>query len=103
MKIFNTRYRNKPQTTDVLSFPMSKPLNAVPQGREILLGDVVINAHMAKRRAEEEGMPLNAVIRQLLIHGILHLMGYDHEKSRSAHQKMTKKESQLSDALAQMD
>ena len=72
----NRSFRGKDSPTDVLSFPM----NEMVGGRRIL-GDVVISVDTAKRQAEEKGESLQLVLCRLLIHGILHLLGYDHEKS----------------------
>lgn len=102
LKALNSRYRNKTATTDVLSFPLWSSRGKIPPNQEILLGDIVINAHMALRRAEETGMSLHQTLRQLLIHGLLHLAGYDHERSPSESRKMSHRERRLIHALAQM-
>ena len=49
-------------------------------GDRIILGDVVISIDTAQRQAEEEGISLEEVVERLLVHGIVHLLGYDHEK-----------------------
>lgn len=105
MKKLNTAYRNKEKTTDVLSFPMYGSQKEIPDGsdREAVLGDIVINAHMASQTAHETGAPLHYGMRRLLIHGLLHLIGYDHEKNSYQSKKMLKSEKQLFDALAQLD
>lgn len=73
----NKNWRNKDKETDVLSFPINeKPLRY----RYTVLGDVVISIPFAKRQAEEIGYSYKEEILRLLIHGILHLLGYDHEK-----------------------
>lgn len=102
LKALNTRYRNKTTTTDVLSFPLRSQRGKIPPDQEILLGDIVINAHMALRRAEETGMSLHQTLRRLLVHGLLHLAGYDHEKGPSESRKMSHKERRLIHALTQM-
>lgn len=73
----NSRYRKKNKPTDVLSFPSD---GALPGGKR-LLGDVVISVETAKRQAKERKISLNDELVTLLIHGILHLLGYDHERS----------------------
>ena len=73
----NARYRKKNKPTDVLSFPSD---GALPGGKQ-LLGDVVISVETAKRQAKERKISLNDELVTLLIHGILHLLGYDHERS----------------------
>ncbi|MGW8272606.1 MAG: rRNA maturation RNase YbeY [Thermodesulfovibrionales bacterium] len=102
MKGLNARYRGKPQTTDVLSFPLADAGCGAP-GCEILLGDVVLNVHLAARSSHETGHPLPLMIRRLLVHGVLHLAGYDHEDDPSGARRMSRKERQLLDALAKMD
>ncbi len=74
----NTEYRGKEKPTNVLSFPMrdGKPPYISP-----LLGDVVISADTTKKEADEAGITFDERFSQLLIHGILHLTGYDHETS----------------------
>jgi probable rRNA maturation factor len=67
----NRRYRRKDAATDVLSFPAAEPLH---------LGDVVIAAGVARRQAKAAGHPLRSEVRVLALHGLLHLLGYDHEK-----------------------
>ena len=77
MRPLNARYRKKNKTTDVLSFPAdpSMPLKAA------LLGDVIISVEQARRQARERKISLKMEMVTLLIHGILHLSGYDHERS----------------------
>ncbi|NPA16156.1 MAG: rRNA maturation RNase YbeY [Aquificae bacterium] len=72
----NREWRGKDRPTDVLSFPIDeKP----PVYRYRVLGDVVISLPYAKKQAEEIGIPYRDEIVRLLTHGILHLLGYDHE------------------------
>lgn len=73
----NASHRNKNEPTDVLSFPSGENL---PQGIEIL-GDVVISVEQAEKQARKGKKTLEREIESLLIHGILHLLGYDHERS----------------------
>jgi len=56
-----------------------------------VLGDIVINLHKAERQAAEYGLTLNEELRRLLIHGLLHLTGYEHEKGGYAERKMKDK------------
>ena len=72
----NGTYRGKDKTTDVLAFP-GDPRPAADGSRH--LGDVVISVPQARRQAAREGRALDREIRLLLIHGYLHLLGYDHE------------------------
>jgi probable rRNA maturation factor len=73
----NAKFRQKDYPTDVLSFPAGKEL---PTGVR-LLGDVVISVERAQAQARQRGRTLNDEIATLLIHGVLHLLGYDHERS----------------------
>jgi probable rRNA maturation factor len=75
----NAQYRDKDYATDVLSFPAEDRLPGPP-----LLGDVVISVSKAQAQARERGRTLEEEMTTLLIHGIVHLLGYDHE--RSAHE-----------------
>jgi probable rRNA maturation factor len=96
MRILNHQYRGMDKTTDVLSFPLYEKIqNAKLIPHTFALGDIVINLHKAKRQAEENGVALNEELRRLLIHGLLHLIGYDHEQSRYLKIKMQKMEFEL--------
>jgi probable rRNA maturation factor len=103
MKELNGRYRDIARTTDVLSFPTYSNLNEIPGDREILLGDIVMNLHAAKRQAATYGNTFAEEVRRLLVHGFLHLIGFDHERNVYQKKKMKKKERDLQDALEAMD
>lgn len=92
----NLKYRGKDKTTDVLSFPLHEAKRGLPF---LALGDIVINLNAARRDATEQKISLRDHLRWLLAHGILHLLGYDHEKSKYADKKMRLKEKKL---LAQL-
>ena len=77
MRPLNSKYRKKKTTTDVLSFFVEDQ----PMFGAKILGDVVISVEQARRQAKERGKTLKSEMAALLIHGILHLLGYDHEKS----------------------
>jgi len=79
MARLNGQYRRIPSTTDVLSFSMLEGElgDVCPE----LLGDVVLCAPVARRMALRGGFPLQEILDILLIHGILHLLGYDHVQS----------------------
>ncbi len=82
MKELNHFFRDKDATTDVLSFPHEADefgdTFAKTDDKEFL-GDIVISAEQAERQAQESGLTLEKEIEQLILHGILHLCGYDHE------------------------
>ena len=92
MARLNERYRGIARSTDVLSFPMREGLfESLSPG---LLGDVVISAETADRQARALGRSLREELAALLIHGILHLLGYDHQTPSGA-RKMKRLEGQL--------
>ena len=76
----NQRYRGKNSPTNVLSFPATAPLGARPQP----LGDLVICPVVLKREAREQGKSERAHWAHLVVHGTLHLVGYDHEQDDDA-------------------
>ena len=77
MRELNRRWRGKAGTTDVLSFPSGQ--EEFEKGEGASLGDVVISAEQAARQAEEHGLDFEGEVAQLILHGLLHLCGYDHE------------------------
>jgi probable rRNA maturation factor len=89
----NRLYLKRDRPTNVIAFPMQEGPFSDLHPR--VLGDVVISIETALRDAEKEGMTLEDEILFLLIHGILHLLGYDHEGSRSEGQRMRDKEREL--------
>ncbi|MBC7900448.1 MAG: rRNA maturation RNase YbeY [Saprospiraceae bacterium] len=76
MTELNSLFRGKKSTTDVLSFP-HEPDDFDPDKNN--LGDLVISGEQAQKQAEENGLTLESEIKQLILHGVLHLCGYDHE------------------------
>jgi len=87
----NARYRNIDRPTDVLSFPQ----NGGNGPASPLLGDVVVSVETARRQAREHNLSLDQELVLLLIHGILHLLGYDHETSRAEAGRMQRKTREL--------
>jgi len=86
----NRRYRGNDCPTDVLAFAMREGAHAdLHPG---VLGDVVISLDTAARQAEEHGLRLGEEVDRLLVHGILHLAGYDHEISLREERRMKRKE-----------
>jgi probable rRNA maturation factor len=77
----NRRYRGIDEPTDVLSFGLSEEGDtpfALPPGEAAPLGEVIISYPTALRQAEEQGHSVEVEVAHLLVHGILHLLGYDH-------------------------
>jgi probable rRNA maturation factor len=98
----NRDYRDKDKPTNVLSFPMVEP-NDVPElehapDPEILLGDIVLALETCEREAAEKGIPLADHATHLIVHGVLHLLGYDHMTENDA----TEMEAMERDALASL-
>jgi len=90
IRALNRAWRGKDAATDVLSFPLTDP----PAGP--MLGDVVISLDTAARVAREEGRDLDAELDRYLAHGILHLLGHDHERARDAREMAEAEERLLS-------
>ena len=76
MRELNRRYRNIDRTTDVLSFPQGGGPDMT------LLGDIVISLDTADRNSRRYGITRREEIKKLIVHGILHLLGYDHKKKK---------------------
>ena len=76
----NQRFRKQNRATDVLAFPMSESGVPAPRsGPREVLGDVVISVPTATRQARQRGRPIVSEVTFLLAHGLLHLLGYDHQ------------------------
>ncbi len=93
MRSLNRRFRGIDRTTDVLSFSLRE--GAFGGLRPNVLGDIVISVPRAERQAREAGHPLGREIEILLIHGLVHLLGYDHERSPSEARRMLRRERQF--------
>jgi probable rRNA maturation factor len=87
IRTLNAGWRGKDKPTNVLSFPAfpTKPGEKIPP----MLGDIVLAAETVAREAGLEGKPLDHHISHLVIHGLLHLMGHDHEDDREAERMET--------------
>ena len=89
----NLQYRNRKGPTNVLSFPMHE--GDFSEVSPEMLGDVVISAETADREGKELGFSFTQRLNFLLVHGILHLFGYDHEISEEAEMEMDQKTKEL--------
>ncbi len=87
MRALNRQFRGKDAVTDVLSFPANRTPGVTP-----FLGDVVIASGVAKKQAKAAGHPVQTEIRVLALHGLLHLLGYDHDNDDG---KMARVEARL--------
>lgn len=89
----NRSYLGREGPTNVLAFPLSG--GPAPHIDSLLLGDVVVSLDTARRESEELGESLERTVHRLLVHGVLHLLGYDHEGSRARERKMAMEEARL--------
>jgi probable rRNA maturation factor len=104
IRTLNERYRKKNRATDVLAFPLAMDAAGQPRcsSRKTsqaqppkLLGDVVISLSTAQRQAAAVGHSLHEEIARLLVHGVLHLLGYDHEQGPREAARMIRQEHRL--------
>ncbi len=93
MRQLNLKFRGKDMTTDVLSFPFDADEFEIDDS---FLGDIVISLEQTQRQALENHLTLEIEVKQLILHGILHLLGYDHETDSG---EMNKLELQLRKSL----
>lgn len=93
MRTLNRAWRGRDRATDVLSFPLREGrfLHIQPH----MLGDIVISVPAAARQADEAGHSLTVELERLLVHGLVHLLGYDHELGLKEARRMERKERQL--------
>ncbi|MBI2063200.1 MAG: rRNA maturation RNase YbeY [Candidatus Yanofskybacteria bacterium] len=114
IKALNKKYRGKNKTTDVLSFPLMErgPIRS-RAGQELItsngvndiisLGDIFICLPVAKKNAAREKVSLDYIMSFLTIHGFMHLLGYDHEKSAIEKDKMFTLQDKILKRLATSD
>ena len=104
LRELNRSYRGVDTTTDVLAFALSQPSNdggehfIMPPDKTLHLGEIFICYRQAERQAEEQQHPLGRELALLVIHGVLHLLGYEHERSE-AEQRMRAMEAKVLDAM----
>ena len=87
VRALNAKWRGKDKATNVLSFPMADELDlkrANIAERELLLGDIVLAHGVCEREADEKGISFQEHATHLLVHGTLHLLGYDHQRDDDA-------------------
>ena len=102
VRALNREWRSKDQPTNVLSFPMlerEELLALTPDGPPELLGDIALALETCTREAADKGISLEHHVAHLIVHGLLHLAGYDHETSPEDARAMEQLEI---NALAQM-
>jgi probable rRNA maturation factor len=79
----NRTYRGQDMPTNVLAFPQGMPDSSRPDA-PVLLGDIVLALETVRREAAEQHKPLANHLRHLVVHGVLHLLGFDHEEAKQA-------------------
>jgi probable rRNA maturation factor len=87
MRSLNAEWRGSDKPTNVLSFPMVEPAaiaNGAEDGPELMLGDVVLAHGVCAAEADAKEIPLERHAAHLMVHGMLHLLGYDHHDDASA-------------------
>ena len=87
VRALNAHWRGKDKPTNVLSFPMAEPYElrqADEDGPAIMLGDIILAHGVCEREAADKGVGLNQHATHLVVHGTLHLLGYDHEAEADA-------------------
>jgi probable rRNA maturation factor len=89
----NEHYRGRAGPTNVLAFPMSEP--GAPGDDSGMLGDIVISVDRTIQESKDSGESLEETVYRLLIHGLLHLMGFDHERSAEEERRMNKEQTRL--------
>lgn len=99
MRKLNAKYRRKDYPTDVLSFPMEAGAPSATR----LLGDVIISVEKAREQAKQRGRTPDQELATLLIHGIVHLLGYDHERSAKDARVMKRLENKIYRQLCEQD
>jgi probable rRNA maturation factor len=81
----NRDYRGRDKATNVLSFPAAEGGPAADDAAPLLLGDVVLAGETVSREARIQRKPVAAHLSHLVVHGVLHLLGYDHSRAAEAH------------------
>ena len=95
IRLLNHQWRGKDKATDVLSFPSFDPDLPLPPGCRAELGDIVVSIETVRRDADEAGLPLDQHVRHMVVHGVLHLLGMDHETGEADALAMERLEAQI--------
>jgi probable rRNA maturation factor len=88
VRALNAKWRSKDKPTNVLSFPMAEVYELQDEnvaGRELLLGDIILARGVCLDEAEQKGVSFEDHAVHLIVHGTLHLLGYDHQNDADAH------------------
>lgn len=95
----NAEYRNIDRATDVLSFPLEEDAEEIGGKELIVLGDIVISLERAKEQADEFGHSFERETAFLCVHSMLHLLGYDHEKSDEDDADMRRRQREIIESI----
>lgn len=93
MQALNKRYRKKDEPTDILSFPLPGP--KIRGYTAVSLGDLFVCPAVVRVKAKEASRPVRTQMKWTLVHGLLHLAGYDHEKSAAGARRMAAAEKKI--------
>jgi probable rRNA maturation factor len=93
IQVLNRRYLRRDKPTNVLAFPMRRGEFSTLHPH--LLGDLVISVETAKRQSNRFGLDEMEMVILLMVHGVLHLIGYEHEGTKKGAREMTLKQKQL--------
>ncbi len=99
MRALNATYRDKRGTTDVLSFEAGPPYPGQPSRTARVLGEIVISLPRALAQANRFDIPVDDEITNLVIHGLCHLLGYDHERGEVEAREMKQAEAKMARAI----
>lgn len=101
IKEINKKHRNKDSETDVLSFPMGKDgkYEINPETGAQILGDIIVSMEKVVSQCESFGHSMQREVAYLVAHGLLHILGYDHEKGQIEKVRMREKEEKVMELL----
>jgi probable rRNA maturation factor len=88
----NLRFKKKDKTTNVLSFPINQP---DPEDGKLTIGEIIISVDTAVKEARYAGIPVDTRLEALFVHGLVHLLGYDHTRGKKQAVQMSQKEALL--------
>ncbi len=89
VQVLNREYRGKDKPTNVLTFALLDGEDMTPEGEILALGDVIISFQTIEREAQEQGKFMLDHLKHMTVHGVLHLLGYDHETDEEANDMET--------------
>jgi probable rRNA maturation factor len=103
LRELNHDFRGQNRTTNVLSFPAGEPVPTLRASGVFPLGDIAVALETAAREARVEGKTLDDHLMHLIVHGTLHLLGYDHEQDAEEAERMERREVEILAGLGVAD